>query len=115
MALFLVWKREFLNLQKGTGRLASTTYSEFVDSAPNQALNVASTPLDGDRIMASAYRHEPLIPATPKTAALNLAILRTQAASKGRDFTPDQSAAAVRIAVQFDRVVREHAKKRTML
>jgi hypothetical protein len=115
MALLLVWKREIPNRQKAALADTSATFSEFVDSASNQALNVASIPLDADRTMASAYRHEPLIPATPKTAALNLAILRTQAASRGRDFAPNQSAAAVRIAVQFDRVVREHAKKRTML
>ena len=64
--------------------------------------------------MASAYRREPLIPATRLTAATNLAILRTQAAAKRSELTPDQATAAIRMAMQLERVVADHARKRTI-
>jgi hypothetical protein len=63
--------------------------------------------------MGAPYRHEPLTPATLMTAVANLAILRTQAASNRRDLKPNQSMAAIRVAVQFERIVRQHATKRT--
>jgi hypothetical protein len=64
--------------------------------------------------MSSSYRHEPLIAATRMTAAANLAILRTQASSKRRELTPSQATAAMLIAVQFERIVRDHARRRTI-
>ena len=64
--------------------------------------------------MAGPYRHEPLIPATIRTAVANVAILRTQANSKGWRFTPDQSNVAIRIAVQFQEIVAKRAARRTM-
>jgi hypothetical protein len=64
--------------------------------------------------MASAYRREPLIPATRMTATTNLAILRTQAASRKRHLTASQAAAAIHMAMQLERVVADHEKKRTI-
>jgi hypothetical protein len=64
--------------------------------------------------MASAYRREPLIPATRMTAATNLAILRTQAASRKRPLTAEQAAAAVRMAMQLERVLSDYERKRTL-
>ena len=63
--------------------------------------------------MASIYRHEPLIAATRMTAAVNLSILRTQAAAQRRTLSSAQIAAAVLMAVQFEKVVREYGTKRT--
>jgi hypothetical protein len=56
--------------------------------------------------MARFYRHEPLIPARRSSAAKNLSILRTQQAvkKKGRRLTYDQSAAAIEIAIQLERI-----------
>jgi len=55
------------------------------------------------------YRHEPLIEATLKTAAANLAILRTQAAFTRLPLSTNEASAAIRIAVLFDRIVHQRA------
>ena len=65
--------------------------------------------------MAGAFRRESLIPATRLTAAANLAILRTQAASKGLEVTQSQSTVALLMALELERVVGDHAKGRTIL
>jgi hypothetical protein len=64
--------------------------------------------------MAALHRHEPHIPANFKTAAANLLILRIQAAAQGRPLTSYQSTAAFRIAMEFERIVHQHAGRRTM-
>jgi hypothetical protein len=48
------------------------------------------------------------------TAATNLAILRTQASSKRLSLTTSQAAAAMRMAMQLERVVSDHESKRTI-
>jgi hypothetical protein len=64
--------------------------------------------------MAGTYHREPLIAATRMTAAANLAMLRTQAASRKLALTPTQATAAIRIAFQLEKVVYEHARRRTI-
>ena len=56
--------------------------------------------------MASPYRHEPLITASLITAAANLAILRTHAASGIRKLVPNEYTAAIRVAIQPERLVQ---------
>jgi hypothetical protein len=55
------------------------------------------------------YRQEPLIEASLKTAAANLAILRTQAAFCSLPLTANETSAALRIAIQFERIVHQRA------
>jgi hypothetical protein len=62
--------------------------------------------------MASIYRQEALIRADRITATVNLAILRTEAARKRRDVTPQQTTAAILVAVLLERIVRDHGMKR---
>ena len=62
--------------------------------------------------MPRAQRRESLVPATRMTAAANLTVLRTKAARKEWNLTPDQARAAMRIADQLDRLVYDHARKR---
>ena len=64
--------------------------------------------------LAALYRHEPFIPATLKTAAANLVILRSQIKAEGLPFTSYHSTAAFRMAIEFERIVRFHSRKQTM-
>ena len=63
--------------------------------------------------MAGPYRHEPLIPATVKSATANLAILRTQALVEERPLTSRQSTAALIAAGELERIVQQCATRRT--
>jgi hypothetical protein len=63
--------------------------------------------------IAMARHREQLIPAPRITAAANLALLRILAASKRRNLTNNQSAAAIRMADHLERVVNDHARRRT--
>jgi hypothetical protein len=63
--------------------------------------------------MGAPYGHEPTIPATRHTAGINVAILRTQAMSKGRPLTLLQAAAATRMAVALRTIVNEHKVQRS--
>lgn len=58
------------------------------------------------------YRPEQFMAASRGTAEFNLAILRTQAASKGKHLTNDESRAAIRIALKLGMLVREHAPRK---
>ena len=62
--------------------------------------------------MSRAYRHEPFIPATRVTAAANLSVLRTKAASRRWDLTPDQARAAMRVADQLDKIIADRDSRR---
>ena len=59
-----------------------------------------------------AHRREPLVPATRMTAAANLTVLRTKAAHKTWNLTPEQARAAMRVADQLERIVYDHVRKR---
>lgn len=63
--------------------------------------------------MAGPYRHEPLIPASLKSATANLAILRTQALVEERSLTPGQSMAALIAAGELERIVQLYSTRRT--
>lgn len=66
------------------------------------------------KIMNAPYRPEQLIRADRGTAEINLAVLRSQAASEGQGLTNDQSRAAIRIALKLGILVREHAPRKTL-
>jgi hypothetical protein len=63
--------------------------------------------------MAAAFNIEPLIPATRMTAAANLRILRSRAAGRRLDLTNSQITAAIVAAMELDRIVNEHATRRS--